>query len=88
MVAERLPARSRSVPTDDAGSVCFFALGHTGHSAVSIFRTDFPALPGHIKKRTQRELNLMHLNKGKFDGKNARRSPSIHSFVLQRVTFN
>jgi hypothetical protein len=47
------------------------ALGHTRHSAVSIFRTDFPALPGHIKKRTQLELNLMHLNKGKFDGKNA-----------------
>lgn len=45
------------------------ALGHTRDSAVSIFRTDFPALPCPIKRRTQLELNLMHLNKGKFDEK-------------------
>jgi hypothetical protein len=57
-----------------------------GPANFSIFRTDFPALPGHIKKRTQLELNLMHLNQGKFDEK--KRRLSIHGFVLQRVTLN
>jgi hypothetical protein len=33
------------------------ALGHRLGTAVSIFRTDFPALPAHIKKRARLELN-------------------------------
>jgi hypothetical protein len=74
-------ARSLVVHTEPA------LLTGKGPANFSIFRTDFPALPGHIKKREHNlELNLMHLNQGKFDEK--KRRLSIHGFLLQRVTLN